>query len=186
MDRAVRSTVTRSNEALLRIVHEYKAGGLDSVAQLDVACVPVMNRLSPFASTRPDGIATRSAAVGALQAVGIPSADPSTPGFFYPCSLGFPSARAAAMAAGAPGSSREMELPPGFASTPMHPPMTWGKPRRPAPNGVPRFAPPPFSRPRARRQPTATSAARFLTAATATYQPTCSPALPPPPPGFGV
>lgn len=89
---------------------------------------------------------TRSAAVAALQAAGIRSADPAM-GVFQPCNLGFASARAAAMAAGAEGSSREMEPPPGFASTPMHAPMPWGQPRSAAPNA----AMPPFSGPRARR-----------------------------------
>nr|XP_051212641.1 uncharacterized protein LOC127330482 [Lolium perenne] len=90
------------------------------------------------------------------------------------------------MATGARGSSRKMEPPPGFTSTPMHPPMPWGMPRTPAPNGAPHFAPPPFSRSRARRQPTAPSAPRFPTAATTTYQTTGAPAPPSPPPGCGV
>jgi hypothetical protein len=81
-DPAVRPTATRFNEALLRLVREYEAGGRDSAAQIDVGRVPVLNRSSPFASTRPAGLATRSAAVLALQIVGIRPADPSTTGFF--------------------------------------------------------------------------------------------------------
>jgi hypothetical protein len=82
------------------------------------------------------------------------------------------------MVVGALGSSREMEPPPGFASTLMHPPMPRGLPLLAAPNG----APPPFSRPRARRQSTAPSAARFPATASVPYQPTGAPA--PPPPGL--
>jgi hypothetical protein len=94
---------------------------------------------------------------------------------------------AAAMPTGAPSSSREMEPPPGFASTQMHMPMLCGMPRLDAPNCAPRVTPPPWiSRPRARRQPTAPSAPHFSTAAPAPYQTTNAPALPPPPPGFGV
>nr|XP_051196787.1 U1 small nuclear ribonucleoprotein C-like [Lolium perenne] len=138
MDPAVRPTVTRSNEALRRIVRVYEAGGRDSAAHADIT--------------------TRSAAVAALQAAGIPPVDPSTPGAFDPCPLGFPSVRA--VAAGALGSSREMDPLLGFASTPMHAPMPWGMPRPAAPNGAPRVAPPPFGRPRARRHPTSPSAPR--------------------------
>jgi hypothetical protein len=83
MDPAVRPTVMRSNEALLRIFREYEADRRDSAAQIDVGHVPVLNRPSPVA-TRLAGMATRSAAVAALQAAGIPSADPSTPGVFHP------------------------------------------------------------------------------------------------------
>jgi hypothetical protein len=109
----------------------------------------------------------------------------SLDGGFHPC-LRFPSARAATMAVGAPGSSREMEPPPRFASTPMHPLMPWGQPRSTALNGAPRFAPPSFGQPRARRQPLAPSVPHFPTAAPAPYHPTDAPASPPPPPGFGV
>jgi hypothetical protein len=75
MDPAIRPIVTRSNEALLRIVREYKAGGRDSVAQINVGQVPVLNRPSPVV-TRPTGMGTRSAAIAALQAARIPLADP--------------------------------------------------------------------------------------------------------------
>ncbi|KAK1627629.1 hypothetical protein QYE76_001944 [Lolium multiflorum] len=173
---------TRSNEALLRLVREYEAGG-----QIDAGRVPVLNRPSPFASTRPAGVTTRSAIVLALQAAGIRPVDRSTMGVFAPSPLGFPTARATAMAAAAPGSSREMDPPPGFASTPMHALMPWGMPRSPAPNGAPPIAPPPgFSRPCVRRQPTTPSALRFLTVAPAPSLRTYAPAPPPPPPGFLV
>jgi hypothetical protein len=55
----------------MRLVCEYEAGGGDSAAMIDAGRVPVMNRPSPFASMRPVGVATWSAAVLALRAVGI-------------------------------------------------------------------------------------------------------------------
>jgi hypothetical protein len=49
-----------------------------------------------------------------------------------------------AMEAGALGSSREMKPPQGFASTPMHAPMSWGMPLPAITNGALHIAPPPF------------------------------------------
>jgi hypothetical protein len=125
---------------MLRILREYQASSRDSAAQIDAGRVPVLNRPSPV-ETRPVGMGTRSAAVAALHAAEIRSADPTT-GVFQPC-LGFPSARVATMAVGATGSSREMEPPPGFASTPIDALMPWGQPRPAAPNGAPPVAPRP-------------------------------------------
>jgi hypothetical protein len=82
MDPAICPMVTRSNEALLRIVREYEARGHDSATQIDVDRVLVLNRPSPVA-TRPAGMGMSSVAVTALQAARIPSADPSM-GFFTP------------------------------------------------------------------------------------------------------
>jgi hypothetical protein len=169
MDPAAHPMATRSNEALPRIVRPTARRSRTIVES------PVTSR------HQARRMATRSATITALQSVGIPSADPSTPWVFQPCPLGFPSSRAAIMAAGAPGSSREMEPPPGFTSTPMHQPMPWGMPWPAAPNGA---ALPLFSRPRAHRHPTTPSVPRFQTAAPTTYLSTGAPA--PPPPRFGV
>jgi hypothetical protein len=79
MDPVVRPTVTRSNEALLRIVREYEAGGRDSAAQINTGRVLVLTRPSPVV-TRPADMETRRAAMAALHAAGIPSEDPSAPG----------------------------------------------------------------------------------------------------------
>jgi hypothetical protein len=82
MDPAIRLTVTRSNEALLRIFRECEADGRDSAPLIDAGRVPVLNRSPPFASTKPAGIGTRSTTVADIQVIGILPVDPSTPGFF--------------------------------------------------------------------------------------------------------
>jgi hypothetical protein len=129
------------------------------------------------------GMGTMSAVVTALQAAGIRSVYPATE-VFEPYHLGFPSARAVAMATGAAGSNRDMEPPSGFASIPMHAPMPWGQPHPAAPNGARPVASPPYGRPCAHRHPSALSAPYFSIAAPAPYHPTTAPT--PPPLGFWV
>jgi hypothetical protein len=102
------------------MVQEYEAGNHDAAEHINPGQVPVLNRSSPV-TLRPVGMGTRSAAVAALQAAMIRSADPAM-GVFQPYNLEF----ASASVAGAEGSSREMEPPPWFASTPMHALMPWG------------------------------------------------------------
>jgi hypothetical protein len=150
--------------------------------QIDVGRVPVLYRPSLIASKHV-GTGTRTVPMASLEATGIRSADPAT-GVFQACSLGFASARATAMAACVEGSNREMEPPPGFASTPMHAFMPRGQPRPATPNGAPQVVLSPFGRPCAHLQPSAPSAPRLLTAAPTPWKLTAAPA--PPPPRFGV
>jgi hypothetical protein len=98
------------------VIREYKATGLRDAAEAsDPAVLPMLNRPSPI-SSRP--LWSMRAAAAPLAAAGNgPSGRPI--GANNP-HLGFSTPRAAAMAAGAPGTSQDMEVSLGFDPLPLH------------------------------------------------------------------